>query len=138
MQQVANETMQAWDNAATEDVQLEYMFEVGAPYMTVYDVCQVQCSCHRILTRLYYARGEPRTAQAFLCCGPGGVTVDIHNVHAPSGKYKLTDQQRKVLLKNLLQSDSESVRGQKIGSARFLIGGAVSYTHLTLPTTPYV
>ena len=86
MQQVADQTMQAWRAAATEHVELHSMFEVGAPYMTVYDVGQVQCSCHRILTDLYYAQGQPRTAQAFLCCGPGDVTVDMINVHAPSGQ----------------------------------------------------
>ena len=43
MQQVANQTMQAWRAAATEHVELHCMFEVGAPYMKVYDVGQVQC-----------------------------------------------------------------------------------------------
>ena len=98
-------------------------FEVGAPYMTIYIDGSVQCSCHRILEGLYKAPGLPRTAQTFLCCGPGGVTVDVINVHAPSGKKKLTDQQRKTLLTNLLQSKSKSMAGQAIGSARFLIGG---------------
>jgi len=116
MQQVADRSMQAWRDAAT-DVQLHCMFEVGAPYMTIYIDGSVQCSCHRIL------EGLPRTAQTFLCCGPGGVTVDVINVHAPSGNKKLTDQQRKTLLTNLLQSNSKSMPGRAIGSARFLIGG---------------
>ena len=34
MQQVANQTVQAWRDAATEHVELKCMFEVGAPYMT--------------------------------------------------------------------------------------------------------
>jgi len=123
MQQVADQTMQAWRDAATEHVQLHCMFEVGAPYMTIYIDGPVQCSCHRILKGLYNAQGLPRTAQTFLCCGPGGVTVDVINVHAPSGKKKLTDQQRKTLLTNLLQSNSKSMPEQAIGSARFLIGG---------------
>ena len=58
------------------------------------------------------------------CCGPGDVTVDVIHVHAPSpGKKKLTDQQRKTLLTNLLQSNSEAMPGRAIGRARFLIGG---------------
>ena len=72
-------------DAATEHVELRTIFEVGEPYMTVYDANQIQCSCHRILHGLYSARGLPRTAQAWQCCGPGGVTVDMINVHAPSG-----------------------------------------------------
>jgi len=123
MQQVADQSMQAWRDAATEHVQLHCMFEVGAPYMTIYIDGSVQCSCHRIFEGLYNAQGLPRTAQTFLCCGPGGVAVDVINVHAPSGKKRLTDQQRQTLLTNLLQSNSKSMPGQTIGSARFLIGG---------------
>jgi hypothetical protein len=123
MQEVAEGTEQAWRDAATEHVELRTMFEVGEPYMTVYDACQIQCSCHRILHGLYFARGQPRTAQAWQCCGPGGVTVDMTNVHAPSGIVKLTDQQRRTLISNLLQSNSMSVPGCTIGKARFLIGG---------------
>jgi len=118
MQQVADRSMQAWRDAAT-DVQLHCMFEVGAPYMTIYIDGSVQCSCHRILEGIYNAQGLPRTAQTFLCCGPGGVTVDVINVHAPSGKRRLTDQQRQTLLTNLLQSNSKSMPGQTIGSARY-------------------
>ena len=125
--------------------------------MTIYEYGPIQCSCHRILKDLYYAQGKPRTAQAFLCCGPGDVTVDIINVHAPWGKVKLTDQQRKTLLRNLLQSDSQSMLGQAIGSARFLIGGdmntgpfllsqngykpvatRVRYTHRNISMNPYL
>jgi len=123
MQQVADQSMQAWRDAVTEHVQLHCMFEVGAPYMTIYIDGSVQCSCHRILEGLYNAQGLPRTAQTFLCCCPGGVAVDVINVHAPSGKQELTDQQRMTLLTNLLQSKSESMPGQTIGSACFLIGG---------------
>ena len=85
-QQVAEQTKDAWRDAATEHVGLlVHMFEVGAPYITAYDVKRVQCSGHRILTDLYPAEAQPRTAQAFLCCGPGECTVDVINVHAPSG-----------------------------------------------------
>ena len=131
-QQVADQTMQAWRDAATEHVQLHCMFEVGAPYMTIYIDGPVQCSCHRILKGLYNAQGLPRTAQTFLCCGPGGVAVDVINVHAPSGKRRLTGQQRHTLLTNLLQSKSESMPGSLIGSARFLIGGDMNTLPLSM------
>ena len=82
MQEVADQSMHAWKEAATEHFELRSMFEVGAPYMTIYIHGPIQCSCHRILKNVYYAKGQPRTAQTFLCCGPGGVTVDVVNVNA--------------------------------------------------------
>jgi len=123
MKHVRDQSIHAWQAAATGHFELRSMFKVGAPYMTIYIDGSVCCSRHRILTDLYCAQGNPRTAQTFLCCGPGGVTVDVINVHAPSGKRRLTDQQRKTLLTNLLQTNSESMPGSLIGSARFLIGG---------------
>ena len=91
--------------------------------MTIYIDGPIECSSHRILRNIYDANEQPRTAQTFLCSGPGGVTIDVINVHAPSGSRKLTDQQRKILLRNLLQSNSMSVPRGIIGSACFLIGG---------------
>ena len=44
-------------------------------------------------------------------------------MHAPSGKPSLTDAQRTTLLRNLLQSNSESSPGHTIGTARFVICG---------------
>jgi len=132
MKQVRDQSMHAWQAAATGDFELRSMFQVGAPYMTIYIDGSVRCSRHRILTGLYCAQGKPRTAQTFLCCGPGGVTVDVINVHAPSGKKKLTDQQRKTLLTNLLQTNSESMPGRLIGSARFLIGGDMNTLPLSM------
>ena len=76
-------------------------------------------------------RDEPRTAQTFVCCGPGNVTADVINVHAPSGKKSLTDKQRIALLTNLLQSNSQSMPGQEIGRARFLIGGDMNTSSIT-------
>ena len=102
--------------------------------MTTYKDGLIQCSCHRILNDLYYSRGEPRTAQTFLCCGPGDVTADLINVHAPSsGKKSLTDQQRIAFLTSLLQSNSKSMPGRQIGRARFLIGGDMNTKPLFLP-----
>ena len=103
------------------------MFQVGAQYMTIYKHGAIQCSCHRILQDLYNARDQPRAAQTFLCRGSGDVTVDLINVHAPSGNQRLTT--------NLLQSDRNSILGEVIGRARFLIGGdmntkPVSLSHL--------
>jgi len=119
MKHVRDQSIHAWQAAATGHFELRSMFKVGAPYMTIYIDGSVCCSRHRILTDLYCAQGNPRTAQTFLCCGPGGVTVDVINVHAPSGKRRLTDQQRQTLLTNLLQSNSKSMPGQTIGSARY-------------------
>ena len=84
--------------------------------MTIYQQGPIQCSGHRILRNLYPAQGQPRTAQAFLCTGPGGVTVDIINVHAPSGKPSLTDFQRVKLLRNMIQSNSVSIQAWQVGA----------------------
>jgi hypothetical protein len=145
MQQVSYQSMHAWKEAATEHFkgaatehfELRSMSQVGAPYMTIYKDGAIQCSCHRILKDLYNAGDLPRMAQTFLCCGPGDVTVDVINVHAPSrSKKKLTDQQRKTLLTNLLQSNSKSMPGRAIGKVRFLIGGDMNtrHEHFTLST----
>ena len=137
MQQVLHQCIQAWKEAATEHFELQSMFEVGAPYMTIYKDGAIQCFHHRILTDVYNAKGLPRTAQTFLCRGPGDVTVDVIHVHAPSpGKKKLTDQQRKTLLTNLLQSNSKSMPGRAIGKACLLIGGDMNtrHEHFTLST----
>ena len=53
MQQAADQSMQAWKEAATEHFELRSMFQVGAPYMTIYIEGSIQCSCHRILKDLY-------------------------------------------------------------------------------------
>ena len=150
MQQVSHESMHAWKEAATEHFQgaatehfeLQSMFEVGAPYMTIYKDSVFQCSCHGILKDLYNAGSRspnstvlvPRTAQTFLCRGPGDVTVDVINVHAPSSskQRKLIDKQRMTLLTNLLQSNSNSMRGKAIGRARFLIGGDMNTSPVSL------
>ena len=101
--------------------------------MTIHKDGAIQCSCHRNLKDLYIAGDLPRTAQTFLCCGPGDVTVDVINVHAPSsGKQKLTDKQRKTLLTNLLQSNSNSMPGEAIGRARILIGGDMNTSPVSL------
>ena len=47
-------------------------------------------------------QSEDKSVDSFLCCGPGDVNVDVLNVHTPSGKLKLTVEQRKTLLTNLL------------------------------------
>jgi len=91
MEQIAKTIQEAWQCAVTEEVNLKFLFETGAPYMTAYDESQVQCTEHRILRKLYSARGESRTAQVFLCRGPDDVAVDIVNVHAPSGTIRLQD-----------------------------------------------
>ena len=126
MQEVEHQITCAWKGAATEHFDLRSMFQVGEPYMTIYRHGLIQCSCHRILHNLYVGpNGEPRTAQTFVCSGPGNVTADEINVHAPSGRgrKRLKDKQRIALQTNLLQSNSQSMHGQEIGNARFLVGG---------------
>ena len=145
MQQVLHQCIQAWKEAATEHFELQSMFEVGAPYMTIYKDGAIQCFHHRILTDVYNAKGLPRTAQTFLCRGPGDDMFDLINVHAPSpGKKKkkqlsthpqagiLNDQQRMTLLTNLLQRDSKSMPGLTIGKARFLVGGDMNTSRESL------
>ena len=86
MLQVADEVISAWKHAATEDIKLRHMFTAGAPYVTIYIDGPIRCSNHRILHSLYHAGGEPRTSQTFLCSLPCGESIDVVNVHAPSGK----------------------------------------------------
>ncbi len=123
MQQVADISISAWKDAATEHVKLRSMFTTGAPYMTIYIDGPFQCSDQQILHDLYYAGGEARSAQAFVLSGPGGESFDVINVHAPSGTRKLKDAQRRSLLTNLLQSNSQARPGLTIGNVHFLIGG---------------
>ena len=80
------------------------------------------CSCHRILWNFYCRRNQCHR----IFYGPGDLTVEVINVHVPSHKKKLTDEQRKILLRSLLQSNSNSMPGQIVGSARFLIGGDIN------------
>ena len=126
MQEIANTIQKAWRSHATEDFRLRFLFIADAPYMTIYNELRVQCIKHRILRNIYAAQRQPRTAQMFLCRGPDGSSVDVINVHAPSGKPSLSDAQRKTLLRNLLQSNSESSPGHTIGTARCLIVGDIN------------
>ena len=52
MQQVTDQSMQSWKEAATEHFELRSMFLVGAPYMTISTDGPIKCSCHRILENL--------------------------------------------------------------------------------------
>ena len=137
MQQVADQSIHAWKQALTEELEIRSMFQVGSPYMTVYIEGPIQCSDPRTLNDLYYANGESRTAQTILCRGPGNITVDVTNVHAQSGKRTLTDEQRRKLITKLLQSASMSRPGQAIGSAHFLIGGDMNTYPIALSRVLY-
>ena len=53
MQIMADAAIRAWQDAATEHIDLCSMFEKGAPYMTVYIDGPIKCSGHRILRDLY-------------------------------------------------------------------------------------
>ena len=131
MQQVAEECISSWQHAATEHGRpgdtptIRSMYATGFPYMTLYvERPAYHFSGHRVLQGLYHAGGEARTAQTFVMHGPGDESIDVINVHAPSGKKKkLTESQRLTLLTNLLQSNSLAQPGSTIGKVPFLIGG---------------
>ena len=52
MQQVADQSIRAWKDAATEHIQLHSMFTTGYPYMTIYIDGSIRCSDYRILHKL--------------------------------------------------------------------------------------
>ena len=129
----------AWRAAATEHCvpHISFLYTERQPYLTTYDSQQCDCRYDRILSDLYVAAGEPRTAQAFLCCMPGDpddAGIDTINVHAPSGRGKrqLQDWQRLELLTTLLQSKSMSRPFGILGEAKFLIGGDKNTLELDL------
>ena len=134
MLQVATRCVGAWQAVATEHIQLRYLFTTGSPYMTVYIDGPIQCSDHRILHKLYSAAGEARDAQTFVCTLFDHESVDFVNVHAPSGAQTLKDSQRRTLLTNLLQSNSQARPGCTIGQAHFVIGGAMNMGSAPEPT----
>ena len=106
MSAVADTIRRAWEASATEHPVISFLFEEGAPYLTIWDGHQCKCSHGRILEKVYDVLGHQRNAQAFLCTMPGESDeecIDVVNVHAPSGKKKLTDAQRYQLILNLLQ-----------------------------------
>ena len=82
---------------------------------------------------MYHVRGHRRTAQAFICTHPGESDadgIDVVNVHAPSGKPKLTDAQRMELVRNLLQSPSMTRANCPLAQCKFLIGGDMNTSEL--------
>ena len=123
MQQVDDQSKKGWKDAATEHIQLCSMFTTRAPYLTLYIDGPIPCSDHSILHYLYYANGQACIAQKFVCFIPGGGSMDVINVHAPSGKVTLKDPHRNTLLTNLFQSKSLAMPGCTIGNAHSLIGG---------------
>ena len=126
MSAVADTIRTEWEASATEHPAISFFFEEGAPYLTIWDGNQCQCTHGRILEKVYDVPGHRRTAQAFLCIMPGESDeecIDVVNVHAPSGKKKLTDSQRYQLIQNLLQGSSMARAGTRIGEGKFLLGG---------------
>ena len=124
MEQIEDQVISSWNAAATEHVSLCALWEQGAPYMTVYNSKVIECSEHRILRNVYLVDGDgPRSAQTFVCKLPCGKSIDVVNVHAPSGTVRLKSWQRRQLVRNLLQSSSGQSSGVNIGMSNFLIGG---------------
>ena len=100
-------TREAWTSCGVAAEQVEFLQTVGLPYLTAYRKDRVMCSGYRILDDLYTAKGGVRTAQHFLATRVdtgAEESINVINVHAPSGTWKLTDAQRRTLLTNLLQS----------------------------------
>ena len=131
MSAVADTIRKAWEASATEHPAISFLFEEGAPYLTIWDDKQCKCKHGRILENVYDVPGHRRNAQAFLCIMPGESDeecIDVVNVHAPSGKPRLTDSQRYQLIQNLLQSSSMARADTRIGEGKFLLGGDMNTT----------
>ena len=126
MQEVVDTMRTAWEAAATVHPAISCLFEVGAPYLTIWDGNLCCCKHGQILKNVYNVPGHRRVAQAFLCIMPGEIDetgIDIVNAHAPSGDPSLTDPQRYQLMRNLLQSKSMARANKCIGEGMFLVGG---------------
>ena len=135
MSAMAHAMRKAWEEAATEHPAISFLFEDDAPYLTIWDDNRCKCTHGRILKKVYSVPGHRRKAQAFLCTMPGENEeegIDVVNVHAPSGKPKLTDAQRFQLIQNLLQSSSMTRANRPIGEGRFLIGGDMNTNEIPL------
>ena len=135
MSEMAQTMTEAWELAATEHPEISALFEDDAPYLTLWDANLCRCTHGRILQDVYDVTGHRRTAQAFLCTMPGDTDedgIDVVNVHAPSGTTKLTDCQRLQLIERLLQSSSSTNANKPIREGRFLVGGDMNATSLTL------
>ena len=135
MSVMAQTMTEAWEWAATEHPEISALFEDDAPYLTLWDANLCRCTHGRILQDVYDVTGHRRTAQAFLCTMPGDTDedgIDVVNVHAPSGTTKLTDCQRLQLIERLLQSSSSTNANKPIREGRFLVGGDMNATSLTL------
>ena len=133
MSAVADTIRKAWEASATEHPAISFLFEEGAPYLTIWDDKQCKCKHGRILENVYDVPGHRRNAQAFLCIMPGESDeecIDVVNVHAPSGKPRLTDSQRYQLIQNLLQSSSMARADTRIGEGKFLLGGDMNTTEI--------
>ena len=133
MSAVADTIRTAWEASATEHPAISFLFKEGAPYLTIWDDNQCKCKHGRILENVYDVPGHRRNAQAFLCIMPGESDeecIDVVNVHAPSGKPRLTDSQRYQLIQNLLQSSSMARADTRIGEGKFLLGGDMNTTEI--------
>ena len=100
-------TRKAWTCRGVAAEHVEILQTPGQPYLTAYRKDRATCSGYRILSHLYAARGSSRTAQHLLATPVdtgAEESINVINVHAPSGTTKLTDDQRTELVTQLLQS----------------------------------
>ena len=121
-----NLTRLAWTSCGAAAEHVEFLQTPRKPYLTAYRTDRVTCSHYQILSDLYPAQGQERTAQHFLVT-PAGTSAaessDVINVHAPSGTRKLLDSQRLKLVRSLLQSTSLNDATKSVGNDRSIIGG---------------
>ena len=134
MRDFVDTTQNAWKAAAGKDVQLQSLYEIGFPYMTIYRYDRVICGDQEFLKDLYWAKQAPRTAQHFQCTGPDNLKVDIINVHAPSSPFHvLKDAHRTDLIHKLLETPSLNAP-EIIAHVPFVIGGDLNTKEATLET----
>ena len=128
-------TRQAWTSCGAAAEHVEFLQTPDKPYLTAYRTDRVTCSHYRILSDLYPAQGSERTAQHFLVT-PAGTgaeeSINVINVHAPSGTQRLSDKQRTDLVTSLLQSTSLNDTTKSVGNDRYIIGGDLNTGELLL------
>jgi hypothetical protein len=119
-------TSQAWISFGAAAEHVEFFQTPGKPYLTAYRTDHVTCEHYSMLSNLYDAQRSERTAQHFLVT-PAGTgaeeSINVINVHAPSGTKKLTATQRTELVGSLLQSTSLIDATKSVGNDRYIIGG---------------
>ena len=116
---------QAWIPFGAAAEHVEFLQTPGEPYLTAYRTDRVTCEHYSMLSNLYDAQGSERTAQHFLLkpATSSEDSINVINVHAPSGTKRLTATQRATLVRSLLQTTSLIDDTKSVGNDRYIIGG---------------